>query len=137
MKWTEYNYLASLGPNGMVYRPMIEIEICNGKSCFKCLAMVDSGCDRTLVNAEIADMLAINRTGLNKAKVTGIAGDGVESFTYKVKIKAEKTKHFFEANVVFVPGLHMSMLLGQDNFFEKFKVRFEKNKKKFYLSTEK
>lgn len=137
MKWLEYKYLAQFGPNGMVYRPMIEVEIKNKGSSYKCLAMVDSGCDRTIVNDEVADMLGIDRSKVSKVKISGITGEGVESFIYKIKIKPDKTDKFFDANVVFVPGLHMAMLLGQDNFFQKFKVRFENKKKKFYISFDK
>ncbi|MES2930316.1 MAG: hypothetical protein V4665_00835 [Patescibacteria group bacterium] len=136
MAWKEYSYSNEWSGDHIMYRPIIGLELSHNEEHFSCIGLIDSGCDTTLINAEIADALRIDISKCKKVKVSGIADKGIDSFTSTVNIKVEGFKDFLEMDVIFVPDMRFGALLGQKDFFEKFKVKFEKKNKKFYLFQE-
>jgi hypothetical protein len=136
MMWKKYKYWDQWTGDEITYRPMIGLKVFNNKCVIETTAIIDSGCDRIMLNAELAEALGIHKDKCRKRKVTGIIDQGVESFIAKVKVEIEGFNDLFEVSVTFVPGLRISGLLGQNDFFDIFKVKFEKRQKTFELSKE-
>ncbi len=135
MKWVEYSYTSQWSGDHIAERPIVGLTISNGVETFPCTGLVDSGCDTTLLDAEIADFLGIDRSKCKKIKVSGIADDGIDSFIAPVTICVEGyDKYPLSFNVIFVPHMRFGALLGQNDFFKKFKIRFEAQKHKFCFS---
>lgn len=136
MAWKEYKYYAQFGPrNEMVYRPVVGLKVSNdGKTWHEFSALIDSGCDITMLDAEIAELLGIDKTTCPKLPIGGVVGNTVEAFCTKIFFKIEGFDELFETEVRFVPNMKFSALLGHTDFFELFKVKFEKMNKRFYLS---
>lgn len=139
MEWKEYKYYGQFGPqNEVVHRPIIGLSISNNDIDWldQCTALIDSGCDMTSIDADFAESLRIDTAKCVKFKVGGIVGEPVEAFRSKVYIKIDGYDEPMEIEARFVPGMKFAALLGHNDFFEMFKVRFEKKYRKFYLQKE-
>lgn len=113
--------------------PNVAIQIIHESKVFDTLGLIDSGCQVTHVNYEIADFLGINPEGGEKVSTVGISGRPTEGYMLPVTISVIGGGEPFRASVIFVKDLPVSVLLGQENFFEKFNIRFEKSKGVFYI----
>lgn len=118
-------------------RPMLQIEIFGKKGSQKFNALIDSGADYSLFNIQVAELLGLD---MSKAKVVpflGISGpqavfvrtlDGVEiqvnGLDKKVKIP-----------VGFIDSESVSLLLGQEGFFDQFRIKFEKDHNIFEVTS--
>ena len=135
LKWKEYDYTVQVGPgNSWVYRPIVEIKISQKNSSREVpvLAMIDSGTDGTVLDANIAEVLGIDPAKCRKVKLGGIGS--VEGFLSIVHLSLPDLKATMDIPIVFAHNLPMEGLLGQRHFFQRFKIRFEKDKNKFYLA---
>jgi|SRR3989344_1226922 len=135
LKWQEYDYTIQVGPgNSWVYRPIIEIRVSQKGTPRQVpvLAMIDSGTDGTVLDANIAERLGIDPAHCRKVKLGGIGS--VEGFLSTVHLSLPDLKIGMDIPIVFAHNLPMEGLLGQRHFFQRFKVRFEKDINKFYLS---
>lgn len=132
-EYKEYGYHFQIGGDRLKCRPLLGIELKYGDATITTDAIIDSGCDIMMVNSEFAEVLGIDRTKFKRAKVGGIVNEAIDSFVAPIEVKIEGFDEYFKFDVIFVDGLRTSSLLGQDDIFEKFNIKFEKNKGKFYL----
>ena len=135
MAWIKYPYTLFPTRNGsFLSKPLLEIEISANGITNKQRAIVDSGADMTMMRADIAEVLDIDKSKCNITKVGGISGPPVDCFVCDVNIKVEHFDEPFTASVLFVPNLNVNVLLGQDDFFKNFRVKFEKDHNTFEIS---
>lgn len=137
MDWKDYTYLRTWEPNlgVMIKGAFVEVSLHkNGKKISQ-IAMIDSGAYITMINAEVSDLLGVDKTKCEKFIVGGITKDRVEGWLCKIELKLDKFNDSIEIPVVFVPDLQTNMLLGQIGFFEKFKIKFECSQNIFSLSS--
>lgn len=135
LKWKEYDYTVQVGPgNSWVYRPILEIKISQKKGSREVpvLAMIDSGTDGTVLDANIAERLGIDPAQCRKVKLGGIGSS--EGFLSTIHLSIPDLRIGMDIPIVFAHNLPMEGLLGQRHFFQRLKVRFEKDINKFYLS---
>lgn len=134
LKWKEYNYSVQSGPgNSWIYRPVLKIIVSTKNSeRVPVLAMVDSGTDSTVLDESVAESLNIDPRACQKVKLGGIGT--AEGFLSAVAISVPDLDIKMDIPVVFAHHLPMEGLLGQRHFFQRFKVRFEKDINKFYLA---
>jgi hypothetical protein len=137
-EWKEFKYTGqySAASGTILYHPMVSVSVSANNQSALCFAMIDSGTDNTLIDAEFAKLLDIKEADCIKTKVGGIVGQTANAFIAKVKLKIEKFDEEIETEVTFVHGMFVAGLLGQKDIFENFKLRFEKRHGKFYLSKE-
>ena len=136
MTWVEYKYSGEFSEvvGNIVYRPIIGVKIKYGNETEETIAMIDSGTDVTVVDSNLAKLLGIDSTKYKKCKVAGVTGEA-KGFVAKIKISIENfDDEEFEIEVCFVDDMKSNILLGQRDLFEKFKIKFEKSKNKFYLN---
>lgn len=120
----------------MVYRPMIGFTLPDAEN-FPTIGMIDSGCDMTMMDAEYAELLRIDRNTCEKILVGGVVGSQVEAFIGTVTLAIEQFEEYpFELDVCFVPNMPFGALFGHSDFFEKFEIRFHKKERRFYLRKE-
>lgn len=112
--------------------PKIPIELRLGGKIFPTDGVIDSGCTRTHIRADVADFFGIDTSKLSEATTHGITGSEKGRL---VKISLDIIGHGepFGAEVLIVKDLPVPVLLGNDNFFEKFNVRFERSRQYFYV----
>lgn len=117
----------------LVRRSMIEVTIHGPNGPHKELALLDSGCDRTLLNAEIASIIGIDLSKARKAGlVRGILGVGKEVYAVELEIQPEYLDKV-KIPVNFIETENFAVLLGQEGFFDLHKIKFERNHKVFEI----
>ena len=135
MAWKKYLYTPQVNRRGSVnftYRPLVKIEVSGEYSTEKFMGLVDSGTDITMMDSEIAELLGIDRKVCKKATASGVGGEK-QGFVGRVRIVVDGFDITLTATVLFVDDLSMDVILGQDDFFRRFHVRFERDEKFFYL----
>ena len=143
MAWEEYDYTPRWHRVSKrdIYRPIVDIDVSFGKKTETIMALIDSGTEVTIMNTEIAQLLEISPNGKGEARIFAF-GDIKQSekvgFLQKVNIVVpEFPDEVLTTTVAFIDsfgkGAPYDVLLGQDDFFRRFLVRFEKHKNKFYL----
>lgn len=135
MKWKKYDYTAQWGPgNTIVHRPLIEVRISSATNSkgIPILAMIDSGTDGTVFNADIARALRIDPNRHRKVRIGGIGEQ--EGFTCAIRLTVPDFKLYMDIPVVFLENPPFDGLLGQRHFFEKFQIKFDKAKKIFHIA---
>ena len=133
--WKGYDYTIQAGPDGSwLPRPLIEVVLTCPESSEKVaiMAMVDSGTDGTIFHAQIAETLRIDKTKCKRGKIGGIGS--LEGFRANVGILIPDFHAKLEIPVFFAENLPLDGLLGQKHFFQRFKIRFEKDIGKFFLA---
>lgn len=135
LKWKEYDYKVQVGPgNSWLYRPLLEIEVSSKSNSARLplLAMIDSGTDSTVLHIDLAHRLRIDLSSCQKVKLGGIG----TTFGYisTIQLIVPSINVSMDIPAMFAENLPLQGLLGQRHFFQRFKIRFEKDKNKFYLA---
>ena len=132
IKSKKYDYTGKWGLEGIVYRPLIEVGISSGSNNIAFLALIDSGTDGTILNLEIANVLGID---IHKCKETKVGGIGeMAGYISKVTVTVPDFNVSMDVPVTFIKNLPFDVLLGQRDFFSKFKITFEKYKNIFEMT---
>lgn len=121
---------------GKFKRPIIPITLRNGSKKINYLALVDSGADFNVFHKEIADLLDIDLKGLPETEFSGIKKDANATAKYTA-IEIGVDGYFFNAPVLFSDSISDSGygIVGQQGFFDKFKIKFDYNKGDIELKT--
>ena len=119
----------------MVKCPILELEIQdrNGQKIIV-PAVIDSGADTTTLNSQYAKFLGID---LSKAREKQIMGIGEDKVATKVSVFEFKIKQMdikMKVPAWYVNSKHVNILLGQEIFFELFKIKFEKDHDMFEIA---
>ena len=130
-KYVRFRGQNSKGVTTTVTRPIIPIAIKYKEKEIKTYALVDSGADDCIFSSEIASELGII-LGRGERKTVGGVIDGVtkpyyihENITINIGGWDYKTK------IGFMKDLSKSMgvgILGQEGFFDKFVIKFDRTK---------
>jgi len=134
----QFTYLGTLGMGSspMIYRPSVQIDIRkNGKHILQ-MAIVDSGSDITLMDFDIAQFLEIDLSKCREVNLGGITGKGV-GYVSDIAIVVERFTKEIAVPVVFTKELNTGILLGQEGFFDNYKVTFDKRHTMFSLEENK
>ena len=132
--------LASSPIEQCVYRPLLRISIGNKGRTVSCLGIVDSGADYCLFPSRIMRELALDVTSPVKSVAVGSES---ETYPHKVSIAVVEIPAIepFAATIGFVDNMNDDWvfegqnvgLLGQNGFFDHFKVHFDFRNRAFEL----
>lgn len=132
----EYRYSGVIRGSEIVYRPILGIVLTRGDRQYETVALLDSGADSSVADADLAIFLGIDPLHCRKGNVTGIVGSARESFVAPISVSVEGFDGTFNVDMTFVKGANTSIILGQNDFFSLFKIYFEKRRRKFSLEEE-
>ena len=133
----KFQYTATTSTNTqgrLTKRPIIELELMGKTETLTVLGLIDSGADTTLMNIEYAKVLGIDLGKAVKKEFLGIRDARVTTFISSVTMKV---KHFdtpIITPVAFTDSPSVDVLLGQEDFFECFRIKFEKDHDTFDLT---
>ncbi len=133
----KFQYTTTLSTNTkgkFTKRPLVELELIGKEKNVTGLGLIDSGADTTLINIQYAQLLGINLESADKKEFLGIGEGKVMSFISTVTMKL---KHFdipITTPVAFTDSPSVDILLGQEDFFECFRIKFEKDHDVFELN---
>ena len=133
----KYQYTATPSNNTkgkLTKRPIVELEIIGKNDTLNALGLIDSGADTTMMNIEYAKVLGIDLENAQKKEFLGIGSARVTTYISSVTMKV---KHFdmpITTPVAFTDSSPVDVLLGQEAFFECFRIKFEKDHDTFELT---
>lgn len=134
MVWSEYKYTCQISDEGTFAcdMPFIPVKLYYGKKSIRVHALIDSGCTTTHIHTDIVRVLGIDLSNAKEKNSSGITGSAIGRHSHLL-VEIEGHGDPFESPVAFLSTLPVPMLLGQNNFFDKFNVRFEKPKASFFI----
>lgn len=116
------------------FRPIIKIELIGDKEKIQAFGLIDSGADNIMLNVQYAKALGIKLDKNKKLNFRGIGRGEVETYIALIKYKVEYFPYTISTQVVFIDSENVDILLGQEGFFDYFRVKFEKDNQTFELS---
>ena len=133
----DYTATTTIDTRGkMVKRPMLELELLDKKGNFvlNALALIDSGADTTMVNIQYASPLGIDLTNAPTTDVMGVADGVVLTRTATIQFRIKQTGDIIEIPANYVDSNNVNILLGEEIFFDKYKIKFEKDHGTFEIT---
>ena len=118
-------------------RPMLKLEVqlvVDGRKLYP-LALIDSGADQTMVNIEYAQKMGIDLTKAPKRPMNGIEGTGAkETFVAPFPLKFADWNEELTVPACFVDSPTVNILIGEEGFFDVFRIKFEKDHDSFEIT---
>ena len=110
-----------------VARPYILIRITGPKGFWEGYGLIDSGADRSLFNIQIAEKIGLDLTKAPEEFFGGIEGSSLKAKLHKVKIQIVGMKEYTEVLAGFIDSSGVAAILGQEGFFDNFRIKFERD----------
>lgn len=108
-----------------VLKPIIPVFLFRGKSFIRIEALIDSGADFSLFDAELAGLLGIKWNQGVPHTFVGITGSRGKAYFHSMKLKVGS----WSQDIVCAFSKNVSAenygILGQEGFFEHFQVAFD------------
>jgi hypothetical protein len=133
MKYKYYGVSPLNTQHKTIKRPMVMVEIFGNKRTKKMLALVDSGADVSMLNLGVAKMLDIDLSKAERGTTIGITGVQ-ETYIATIEIKVEGQVEKRKIPVRFIDSEYVDMLLGQEGFFDAYRIKFEKDHDTFEIT---
>lgn len=108
-------------------RPYIPIRLSGPKGSKEIYALIDSGADRSLFNIQLAEILGLDLDKAAEEIFSGIEGGSLKAKLHKVSLKVVGMSEEIEILAGFIDSAGVVAILGQDGFFDAFKIKFEKD----------
>lgn len=117
------------------YRPIIPVTLKLNKVEFKYLALIDSGADFNIFHSDIAKILKIDLSKFKKSISFGGINSNAEGKGYFTSIDVGINEKFINTPVVFSNEISNNGygILGQQGFFNNYKVSFNYRSKEIVL----
>jgi len=119
---------------GNFWKPIIPINLKNNNKELKYVALLDSGSDICIFHSDLATILDIDLNKLSKSSFGGIK-KGMRGIMYMSVIEIGIDDYKFETPIYFSPDISPDGygIVGQNGFFDKFKVLFNLQTRKIEL----
>lgn len=123
---------------GPYLRPIIPVTLKHNNRSFNYLAMIDSGADFNIFHAELANILEIDLTRLKTIEFGGIKKD-VKGIGYYTALEIGIGGQFFNTSIIFSNDISENGygIVGQQGFFNLFKIKFDYASKNIQLKSNK
>ena len=128
----KYNYIVIYDPRNTMEPPrrvpLVDVELFGPKNSIKISgALIDSGADYSLFNIQYAKAIGIDLAKCKTKPFIGIGG--LEQITVFMTNLDLKIEHLEKINIPvgFIDSLSVNVLLGQIGFFDKNKIKFERD----------
>lgn len=114
-------------------RPIVSVILSHHQS-ITVDALVDSGADRCLFDAEIGRNIGLDIERGEVEYFGGIGSNRIQAFIHKVRLQVLGIEKIVELPVGFTENLGVSGILGQEGFFDAFRIKFEKDHDTFEIN---
>ncbi len=119
----------------MVKRPIVWLSLAgkNGE-CVDVPAIIDSGADTSTINIQYADFMGIKFDNTRQRNIIGIGKGHVPVYQGNFKFKIKEMGDELNVPAWYVDSENVNILLGQEFFFDYFRIKFEKDHDTFELT---
>jgi len=132
----KFQYTTSLSYNTkgkLTKRPLVELELIGKSQNVNAIGLIDSGADTTLMNIGYAIILGLDLDRAQKKEFLGIGNSRITSYIADLTMKVKYFDAPITSRVAFTDSPSVDILLGQEDFFKNFRIKFEKDKDTFDL----
>ena len=117
-----------------IRRPVIPIHIKYKNNLVGCEVLIDSGADYCMFDEEIAQIVGIDDIkNAPKIEFSGVTGDKATAYFHHIRIKIGGWEYPLFAGFVYNLKSLPYGILGQEGFFNLFKIEFDLNNKQIEL----
>lgn len=110
-----------------IARPYIPIKLTGPKGFWEGYGLIDSGADRSLFNIQIAEKIGLDLTKNRSENFGGIEGGTIEGSIHKVSLQVIGMEKEIGLLAGFVSSSGVAAILGQEGFFDEFRIKFERD----------
>lgn len=110
-----------------IARPIIPITLFGPAGNINISALIDSGADRCLFNAEIGQEIGLDIYAGQREFFSGIEGGRLIGYLHKIQLQIMGIDKIIDIVAGFTEAKNIIPILGQDGFFDNFRIRFEKD----------
>lgn len=132
----KYKYLVSVNnnPNKPHFRrPIVDVELFGPQGKVKTIALLDSGADNCLFNIEFAKYIGINIDECERQQTIGVEGGRKDIYMTEIEIMVKHLEKI-KVSVGFIDSRSVTGLLGQIGFFDKNRIKFERDHDTFEIN---
>lgn len=119
--------------NKSALRPVIQIDLAPPNGSFGYTVLVDSGADYCIFHGAVGDQLGLNVKSGKILEFHGTSGQLQKAYFHKVKFLVGGHEHVCMVGFSYDLDAMPYGILGQDGFFDKWSVRFERYKENIEL----
>jgi len=110
-----------------ISRPIIPVMLVGPKKSIMVDALIDSGADKCLFHSDIGREIGLDIEKGREELFSGIEGGKVKSFIHKIQLRIIGIEKEIEISVGFTDVSGVFAILGQEGFFDAYKIKFEKD----------
>lgn len=138
MKFKYTSTLSSDTKGRLTKRPVLRLELTttSGRKIYP-IGLVDSGADLTLVNIQYAKELGIDVSTLEGKPMRGIGEGTVPTFLATFPVRPVELGEEITVPACYVDSRNVDVLIGQEGFFDAYKIKFEKDHDIFEITRSK
>jgi hypothetical protein len=103
---------------------LAQIGVLHNGKIIRYEALIDSGTDFNIFNAEIGELLGLNIKNGKEVKFSGIAGEPFEVYIHKIIIEISGWQYEVMAGFFYKISPYGFGILGQKGFFDLFRIKF-------------
>jgi hypothetical protein len=128
-----YEYVGFPGkdPKAAIYRPYLVVRAASKEKFTDTFCLIDSGADYCMMPSSLGKLIGIDVKSGPEQEIKGIGAQPVKGYFHPVHITVPKLASF-DATVAFCDELKYGVL-GQEGFFQKFRVVFDRKTLQFEL----
>jgi hypothetical protein len=112
-----------------IYRPFLVVRLTANGKFTNTFCLVDSGADYCMLPASLGLLLGIDVESGIEQEIRGFADQRAKTYRHTIHITVPRLGSF-DANVAFSREMRYG-ILGQEGFFQKFRVIFDRKKTQF------
>jgi len=105
-------------------KPIIPIGLLLNKRLIRYEALIDSGADFNIFNAEIGELLGIDIRSGKKVRFSGIAGEPFDVYLHSLNLEIGGWQFKIVAGFSYEISPYGFGILGQRGFFDLFRIKF-------------
>lgn len=108
-------------------RPLIPVTLFGPRGSIYIDALVDSGADISLFHSDIGRDIGLEIEKGERQVFSGIEGGNVIVYTHFIYLQIIGMNEKIEVEAGFTETSGVSAILGQEGFFDKFRIKFERD----------
>ncbi len=117
-----------------ISRPIIPVTLFGPKGSITVDALIDSGADRCLFHTDLGREIGLELEKGEKESFGGIEGGRIPAFLHKIQIQIVGMDKKIEVLAGFAAAPGIFAILGQEEFFDAFRIKFEKDHNVFEIT---
>lgn len=117
-----------------VSKPYLTVRLSAAGKTVQLDALVDSGAETSLFHSSVAKVFGFDLKAGPQKEYFGITGEPAVCYFHPVRFQVVGLSHSIDLMVAFADTSSVGALLGQADFFQHFKVTFERYKERMEIT---